>query len=408
MASAEVFINDGFRPVAQSRGSKQTDVRAHNERLLLSLIRRHGSLTKAEISRLTGLSPQAISVIMRKLEDEGLLRRGDVLRGRIGQPSTPLALAADGVLSLGLKIGRRSVELVLLDFVGEVRESLVEAHAWPMPDAVIRFLRKGVAQMMAQLSPDEQQRIAGLGIACPFELWNWADEVGAPAGSMDAWRTADLVQAASTDFPFPVYLENDATAACGAEFVFGRGNEFASFLYIFIGFFIGGGVVLNGALFAGTNGNAGAIGSFPVITKDGKAGQLIDAASACILEARIKADGRDPSPLWSEADGWTQFAPYIDGWIADIAPHLAHAIIASCAIIDFSATIIEGGFPDEVRAAVVSATKAEIERLDLQGVTLPAIIEGQVGRQARAIGAACLPLFDRFILSSTPFLNEVA
>ena len=396
----------GLRLGASGRGTKQADVRAYNERLLLSLIRRHGSLTKAETSRLTGLSAQAISVITRRLEDDGLLQRGDVLRGKIGQPSTPMALAEDGAFSFGVKIGRRSVELVLIDFVGQVRYSLREAYAWPLPDAVIGFIRHGVSSILEILSASEQARIAGLGIASPFELWQWEEGVGAPAGAMASWRSTDLVQAMDADLPFPVYLQNDATAACGAEFIFGSGHEFPNYLYLFIGFFIGGGVVLNGGVFTGPSGNAGAIGSFPLSDVDGNAVQLIDVASAAILEARIRAAGLDPSPMWNEADGWTRFADFIDGWIDDIAPYLAKAILGSCSVIDFSAIILDGGFPDNVRSRLVVATRKALGNLNLSGIIAPHIVEGTVGHQARAIGGACLPLFDKFMLASTPTLNE--
>ncbi len=50
------------------RGSSPADVRVHNEQLVLTLVRRRGALAKAELARLTGLSPQTASVIMRKLE----------------------------------------------------------------------------------------------------------------------------------------------------------------------------------------------------------------------------------------------------------------------------------------------------------------------------------------------------
>jgi uncharacterized membrane protein len=60
----------------QDRGSNQAGMRAYNERLVLSLVRRHAGLAKADIARSTGLSAQTVSVIMRGLEEEGLLRRG--------------------------------------------------------------------------------------------------------------------------------------------------------------------------------------------------------------------------------------------------------------------------------------------------------------------------------------------
>ena len=145
-----------IRPSGTGRGSKQTDVRAHNERLLLSLVRRNGTLSKAEIARMTGLSAQAISVIIRKLEDDGLLRRGKVQRGRVGQPSTPMALDSEGALSFGVKIGRRSVEIVLIDFVGRVRRTLRETYRWPMPDAIVTFLKRSLTTLMDELSPDDK------------------------------------------------------------------------------------------------------------------------------------------------------------------------------------------------------------------------------------------------------------
>ena len=55
------------------RGTNQSGMRDSNERLVLSLVRRNGSLAKTEIARMTGLSAQTVSVIMRELEEEGLL-----------------------------------------------------------------------------------------------------------------------------------------------------------------------------------------------------------------------------------------------------------------------------------------------------------------------------------------------
>ncbi len=67
-----------------ARGSNQSGMRAYNERLVLSLIRRSGPTSKAEIARLTGLSAQTVSVIMRALEADGLLKKGARVRGRVG------------------------------------------------------------------------------------------------------------------------------------------------------------------------------------------------------------------------------------------------------------------------------------------------------------------------------------
>ena len=103
------------------RGTNQSGMRDHNERLVLSLVRRHGALAKSDIARMTGLSAQTVSVIMRGLEQDGLLERGEPVRGRVGQPSVPMSLAAEGAFFFGLKVGRRSADLVLTDFRGRMR-----------------------------------------------------------------------------------------------------------------------------------------------------------------------------------------------------------------------------------------------------------------------------------------------
>src|SRR5262245_624896 len=118
-----------------ARGGSQSGVRLYNERLVLSLIRRYGSLPKAEIARVTGLSAQTASVIVKQLEADGLLLRQRPQRGRIGQPPVPLSLNPDGAYSIGLKVGRRSADLVLIDLLGKVRASLHRTYRYPEPDA---------------------------------------------------------------------------------------------------------------------------------------------------------------------------------------------------------------------------------------------------------------------------------
>ena len=381
-----------------SRGTNQSGVRAHNERLVLSLVRRHEGLAKADIARNTGLSAQTVSVIMRALERDGLLVRGMPIKGRVGQPSVPMLLAPDGAFSIGLKIGRRSADLALMDFVGTIRRQLHETYPYPMPEAILDFATRGTSKLLPTLPASRRDRVAGIGIATPFELWNWAEEVGAPREKMAAWRDFDLAEALRARVPFPVLSQNDATAACGAELVFGRGAEHPEFVYFFIGSFVGGGVVLNGAVYAGRTGNAGALGSMPVPSPNGHPRQLIDHASLFVLENRLRAGGIDPSSLWLRPDDWAAFGEPLDQWIDQTAQYLAHAIVACCSVIDFSAAIIDGGFPANVRARIVEATAKAMAGLNLQGIRPPAVCEGAVGANARVIGAASLPIFARYLV----------
>ena len=178
MKQALKIEDEGNLVETARRGSNQSGMRAYNQRLVLSLIRQSGAMAKAEIARRTGLSAQTVSVIMRALEEDGLLKRGEPVRGKIGQPSVPMSLAKDGAFFLGLKVGRRSLDLVLTDFLGDVQQRVRVNHAYPTPDNTVEFVSNAIAQILEKLPPEHKSRIAGLGIALPFQLWDWAETLG--------------------------------------------------------------------------------------------------------------------------------------------------------------------------------------------------------------------------------------
>ncbi len=398
-------VDQGLKSSAGG-GSNQVRVRAYNERLVLSLVRQYPGCSKADIARLTGLSPQTVSVIMRSLESDELLIRGEPIRGRVGQPSVPMFINPEAVFSFGVKIGRRSADLVLMDFAGRIRQQKHQTYPYPHPDNLLPFICEGIAALEAGMNETQRGRIAGIGIAAPFELWNWAEEVGAPPGAMEIWREVDLQAAVQARMGHPVYLRNDATSACGAELVFGAGQRYPDFVYFYIGSFIGGGIVVNAALFVGRTGTAGAIGPLPVRDKHGETRQLLDIASIFVLENLLRERGIDPQPLWYAANEWIDFGEPLEIWIQDTAAALAQAVVAAASIIDFAAAIIDGGFPGWVRKRLVQATIDAMNRLDLQGVVVPEIIEGEVGDQARAIGGASLPIFDRYLIDQTVLFKD--
>lgn len=386
-------------------GVNQQGVREHNERLILSMLQRFGALPGSDLARMAGLSPQTVSVILRSLETDGFVERGDPQRGRVGKPSIPIGLAAGGVYSVGLKIGRRSADLVMADFHGRVRQQLQATYRYPTPDAVLRFLKAGLVTLKKGMSPAQQARIAGIGIAKPFEIWNWHDSIGAPAAELAAWQTIDFAADVAALTGLTVYVENDATAACRAEHLYGRGREFRDFAYFFVGSFVGGGVVLNHSVFEGAHGNAGAFGSLPVRQADGTDGQLIDTASIYLLERAMVAAGLEPSRLWAQPQDWTGFDHVLTPWIDAAAEQIGRAALTVCAVIDFQAVLIDGAFPSDVRARLVDGVARALRQLDTRGLSIPVIAEGAVGGNARALGAACGPIISQFLLNTHSALS---
>ena len=383
---------------ANSGGANQAGVRLYNERLLLSLVRRFGPLSKIEVARLTGLSVQSTSAIMNRLRADGLLKREAPLRGRVGQPTIPVSIDPEGAYSFGLKIGRRSCDLVLIDFCGAVRERARRTYAFPKPAMILDFMRSELPALSLTLNATQRTRIAGLGVGVPFQLWNWELEIGAPLGAMSAWREFDTEGEIAAISPYSVTLCNDATAACAAEFFFGPSWRHRDFMYFFLGAFVGGGVVLDGALRPGRTGNAGAVGSMPVMARSdgGVAAQLIARASICQLERRLEAAGIDASSIWATPDSWGEFGTQLQAWVEDAASALAYAAAAAISVIDFEAIVIDGAMPVTVRDRLVARTAQIFAGLDRRGLSEVEITAGAVGHDARAIGGAALPLIKNF------------
>ena len=384
------------RPDDLARGTSQSGVRIYNERLALSLIRRHGSMPKAEIARRTGLSAQTVSTIVRQLVRDGLLLKGKPLRGSIGQPPVPVSLNPDGAFFVGIKIGRRSADIMLVDLVGNVRAKVHDVFPYPVPRDILRLVRSGFDRVTAVLRPEHRKRLSGLGIATPYELWNWAEEMGAPSDVLAEWRLFDLKRELASAFGLPVYVCNDASAACAAELTFGRGDRFRDFAYFFIGTFIGGGVVLNGSLFQGRTGNAGALGSMPVPDRLPGDGQLINHASLYTLERKLVSLGRDPSVLWKNTEDWGDIGAPLDAWIDEASAALAIAILSAVAVIDFEGVIVDGAVPAGILSRLLDAVRAKLARLDQQGLSSFVVETGTIGAAARALGGASLPLLANF------------
>ena len=356
---------------------------SQNERSILSLIRKRGPLPRAALAQATGLSPQAITNLTRKLIQNGFLEADAVVRGRVGQPSTPLSLAPEGALFLGLKLGRRLVELALVDFVGTVKIHRQEIYPHPTPERIMTFARHGIATILA--STPQPLRIAGLGVATPFRLWDWGAE-------MADWHGFDLAARLAEELPFPVFLENDASTACAAELIFGRLSLPRDFVHLYVAHFAGGGVVLDGRLRVGPHRNAGALGSMPI--PGGR--QLLDLASVSTLEERLG------HPLPPDDSGWL-VPPDIEArWIAQSADALAFAALSATALLDIPVVVIDGAVPPATRRALADATRAALAHLPAAGIDRPRIVEGSLSRSARILGAAALPLAHFFEPGGAP------
>ncbi len=390
------------------RGSNQVGMRQFNERVVLQAIRLNGALPKAEIARLTNLTAQTVQIIISRLEADALVVKRAPVRGKIGQPSVPMALNPEGAYSIGIKIGRRSLDVLLVDFTAQVRERLTLAYEFPDPDTLFDEIRVRLKALRRSLGPVRAQLLHGIGIAAPLSLGGWQSLLGVAPEQAAKWNEIDIRARVAAMTTLPVELVKDTAAACVAELVAGRGRGLRTFLYVFIDTFIGGGLVIDSHLRPGATGNAGALGSMQLGVAAGDGAlprQLLSVASLVTLEKMYTQAGLDARAV---ADARAVEAPWMPvtlEWMQQATPAIAMAIHSATALLELDGVIVDGSFSREMLAAVLAQTNLALDRFSWEGIARPELFAGAAGADARAIGGALLPLYANFAPDRDLFLK---
>ncbi len=415
-------LQNGAGERLRPRGSNHVGMRQFNERVVLHAIRLHGSLPKAEIARLTHLTAQTVQLIMGRLEAEGLVIKQAAQRGKVGQPSVPMALNPDGAFSIGIKIGRRSMDALLVDFTAQVRQRLTLPYDFPNPDTLFSEIDRMLRELTRSLKPALRAHLHGVGVAAPLSLGGWQTLLGLAPEQARSWDGIDIRERVAAMTTLPVEFVKDTSAACVAELVAGHGRHMRSFLYVFVDTFIGGGLVLDSRWHSGVNGNAGAVGSLSLGLSPGLASnagkssgrgssraqppaQLLSTASLFKLESMFLEAGLDAGAASDERALTAPWRAHTLRWLKQAAPAIALAVHNAACLLDLEGVILDGSFSRALQAELLSHVSKALNQHSWEGVARPELLAGTIGPDARAIGGALLPLYAHFAPDREVFLK---
>lgn len=359
-------------------GLNQVSVRTYNERLVMSLLRQRGGLSRMELGQLSGLSAQTVSVIVRSLERDSLILAGEAQRGRVGPPSIPMSLNPDGAFAIGVKIGIRSLDMVLIDFLGQVRSHRELNYDHPEPSAVVAAIGQGIASLAASLPAEWRDRLVGVGVCVPHDFEDWPR-----SGWKEAqWRGLDLEQVSRDALDAPAFIQNDVTAAASAEVIFGAARRLDDFAYFFIDSGLSSRLVLNHRIYAGRQEAAG------------------PAAAPTLLELErlLVAEGRDPGPIWHAPDDWPHYGDAEERWISGLADGLEQSIRSVLAFLDVGTVLVAGRFPARVRDEICDRLARGLGAAQPPSARPLSIVPGAIGSLSKAVGAAGMAFHSRFMV----------
>ena len=389
-------MNDS-RPIRAKSGTNHEGTSAHNRRVMIDALRINGALSRADLARATRLTKQTVSNIIEELERDGLVSSQEAVRKGRGQPSTPYRLVPEGAFAIGLQIDRHMTRAIAVNLVGSVlvRDEASLPPGGPLKGTqVILDLVAGIRSKLAGIVQQSEKRLVGLGAAMPgpFGVAGSGDD----PWMMEVWQKFPLLETLAAGTGLDVSLQNDAAAAATAERMVGAAHGLDHAVCLFVGYGIGAGLILNGELYRGTNGNAGEIG-MALLFADGKSTPLEHRASLASLYQHLKVDPADPDLYVRISDLASRNDQSIRAWIEAAAADLRWSIHLIETVFDPQTVILCGSAPEALVSRLIAAIGPLLPSIaERRGRTLPRLQPGMADPWSVALGAAAGPISRAF------------
>jgi predicted NBD/HSP70 family sugar kinase len=230
-------------------------------RRVLELLQSSGPSTRAELTRLSGISAPTVSKAIVALLEAGLVEEGDVSSAAFGRPGTVLRLARDGAQVLGVVVDARRCQVSASGLDGAIQDNLVESFPTPR---TYQALIDQIATAARRLMERPSVRTLGLGMSIPG-LINRREERAVFSPNLHVTDghspAADLGRRLGID----CVMYQETHALCLSERMFGGPEPLDDFVVLEISTGLGLGVITEGRLMEGHSGLAGELGHVTVV-----------------------------------------------------------------------------------------------------------------------------------------------
>ncbi|MEE2815432.1 MAG: ROK family transcriptional regulator [Actinomycetota bacterium] len=237
--------------------------RSHNRSLVLQTLYHRGEMSRADLSRETGLTRVTISDLVGECIADGIVREIGVREAAgPGKPPIVIDIDRDGHQIIGVDLsGTDSFQGAVLNLDGE----MLHRRTVSLPvDVGAEQAYAGVVRLVRELIADADRPVLGIGVGSPGIVRTDGTVLSAPNLS---WSDLPLEQRMHEEFALPVLVRNDANAAVLAEYTFGAARS--DLMLIRIGRGVGAGLIAGGQAIIGGRFAAGEIGHVVTGTDEG-------------------------------------------------------------------------------------------------------------------------------------------
>lgn len=313
-----------------------------NKLHLLNLIRKQ-EISRAELSRRTGLTRAAVTLIIDKLIEDDVVFESSVGETGLGRKPIFLDINEDRYYAMGLDISRDCCHLGMMNVKGRIIEK-EEIFIEKTRNAfeALEIISSKVDHMLK--TTKAKGELLGLGISTPGPIDISTGTILNPP-NFAKWRNVRIVEHLKKRFKFNIFLDNNAIAQTLAEKNFGLGNSYHNYLVIMVNAGIGAGIIINDQLHRGVNGFGNELGHITVDINGeqcecGNIGCLELYAGLAAVVSRSKVLGLTS---WKEiVDQALNGDPKCIGIVEQEANYLSTVIVACLNVLELEAVIIKG------------------------------------------------------------------
>jgi predicted NBD/HSP70 family sugar kinase len=376
-----------------------TSLRVANQRRVLATLLVQGArtLTQTDLTRETGLAAGTVSSIVRELAALDIVT---TVPGS-GRRGTTVRLGRGAGLAAGIDFGHRHLAVVLGDMsgqvIGETRERIDASLTHEVGLHRAGELLDGLLEKHGAGHGDV--RTIGMGLPAPI-----TDDVVLASAILPAWEGVNVREATAEALGSVVHIENDANLGALAEHRRGAGRGHDNVVFVKVSSGVGAGLILDGAIFRGTNGTAGEIGHLTLddqgpLCRCGSRGCLEAYASTgtalAMMAEQLPGASIDDVIKAAKAGNVSALRVFEDAGL-----RLGWGLAAVTNLIN-PGVIVVGGDMSHAGDLVLDSARLGLRRHVLAGAAATPVLVASLGDRASAIGALQLAIEATDLLPDT-------
>ncbi|MFD1172335.1 ROK family protein [Oceanobacillus picturae] len=238
----------------------QTLVKQINKSIVLGTIEKKGPISRAQISKETGLNKATVSTMVSDLIADELVNELGQGQSSGGRKPVMLYFNTHAGYAIGIDLGVNYILAVLTELGGEIVEEISVPLSGKGTEEVIHTLNFLVSTLIPK-APQSPYGVVGIGIGAPGIVDPDGHILFTPYLELSE---VNLKQILEEKFNIPTVIDNEANTGALGEHLYGAGKNAMNLIYVSVGIGIGTGIIINGQLYKGAAGISGEMGHLTI------------------------------------------------------------------------------------------------------------------------------------------------